>query len=142
MEPQKSVTDLTEFDAAGVSVAKKLQRMPPSQAIYAESLINQVLARGLFNNLSSETKLCDGSSSRPLNSYTSSGSRSSTVLSPLSYHSINISESSVGQAQYSASAASNDSQNQMNQLPQSSHDSNDTALSFYENSFSFLDKND
>ncbi|XP_046989797.1 uncharacterized protein LOC124595203 [Schistocerca americana] len=51
--------DLNEFEATGINVAKKLQRMDPIQAIHAESLINTVLKRGLLKTLTAQTDLCD-----------------------------------------------------------------------------------
>ncbi|CAH2005916.1 unnamed protein product [Acanthoscelides obtectus] len=46
-----SQKELTEFDLIGMNVAKKLHRMDATQAIYAESLINAVLLKGLKNEL-------------------------------------------------------------------------------------------
>ncbi|XP_074040986.1 uncharacterized protein [Leptinotarsa decemlineata] len=45
---------------AGINVAKKLAKMDLIQAIYAESLINNVLRKGLLQKLTEETNLCDG----------------------------------------------------------------------------------
>lgn len=45
-----------------MNVAKKLSRMNEmneTQAIYAESLINSVLRKGLLNKLKEETDLCE-----------------------------------------------------------------------------------
>lgn len=50
---------VTEFDAVGVSIAKKLQRMHPTQAIYAESIMNQVVIRVLLGTLTDKTALLD-----------------------------------------------------------------------------------
>jgi len=49
--------DISEFDAVGISVAKRLQRMDPEQAMYAEEIINKVLRKGLLNKLSENTEL-------------------------------------------------------------------------------------
>jgi hypothetical protein len=53
------INDIEEHEATGISVGKKLQRMDPLQAIYAESLINAVLKRGLLKSLGPNTDLCD-----------------------------------------------------------------------------------
>ncbi|XP_071444195.1 uncharacterized protein [Hetaerina americana] len=45
--------EINEYEAIGVSVAAKLQRMDPIQAVYAESLIIQVLCKGLLKSLTS-----------------------------------------------------------------------------------------
>ncbi|CAK1584502.1 unnamed protein product [Parnassius mnemosyne] len=52
--------ELTEFDAVGINIAKKMAKMDPLQAIYAESIINNVLLRGLLKKLTEETNLCNG----------------------------------------------------------------------------------
>lgn len=52
--------EISEFDAVGVSITKKLQRMDPIQAIYAEDLINSILKKGLLNKLSEQTNICEG----------------------------------------------------------------------------------
>ncbi|KAJ8967752.1 hypothetical protein NQ314_002633 [Rhamnusium bicolor] len=52
-------TEINEFDAVGISVGKKLQRMDSIQAIYAESLINKVLSKGLLNHLSENIDVCE-----------------------------------------------------------------------------------
>jgi hypothetical protein len=63
-----------------VNVAAQLQKMDPSQQIYAELLINKALAKGLMNKLSEETDIlefsCLGNFIRPA---TSSPSRSSNT---------------------------------------------------------------
>lgn len=53
-----NVKKLSEFDITGMNVAKKLAKMDPLQAIYAESVINNVLTQGLLNKLSEDTDLC------------------------------------------------------------------------------------
>lgn len=40
-------------------MAKKLTKMDPVQAIYAESLINNILRKGLLKKLTEETDICD-----------------------------------------------------------------------------------
>ncbi|XP_047992816.1 uncharacterized protein LOC125231411 [Leguminivora glycinivorella] len=51
--------ELSEFELAGMNVAKKLAKMDPVQAIYAESIINNVLCKGLLKKLTEDTDLCD-----------------------------------------------------------------------------------
>ena len=46
---------MNEWEAVGVNVFKKLQRMEPHQALYAESLITKVLRLGLLQSLTPET---------------------------------------------------------------------------------------
>lgn len=46
---------MNEWEAVGVNVFKKLQRMDPHQALYAESLITKVLRLGLLQSLTPET---------------------------------------------------------------------------------------
>jgi len=48
---EKSSTETTEYEAVGINVGKKLEKMKSSQAIYAESLINIILSKGLLNQL-------------------------------------------------------------------------------------------
>lgn len=50
---------ITEHEAVGINVAKKLAKMNATQAIYAESIINNVLRRGLQQKLNDDTDLCD-----------------------------------------------------------------------------------
>lgn len=52
--------DVSEYNAIGIIVAKKLQKMDSTQAIYAESLINSILRRGLLYKLTEDTDVCDG----------------------------------------------------------------------------------
>lgn len=49
------VQQITEFEATGINVAKKLQRMNQIQALYAEGLINKILQKGILNNLTEST---------------------------------------------------------------------------------------
>lgn len=51
--------ELSEFELTGMNIAKKLARMDETQAIYAESLINNVIRKGLLKKLKEETDLCD-----------------------------------------------------------------------------------
>ncbi|KOB64786.1 Uncharacterized protein OBRU01_23679 [Operophtera brumata] len=51
--------NLSEYDAVGINVAKKLAKMDPNQAIYAESIINNVLRKGLQKRLRDDTDLCN-----------------------------------------------------------------------------------
>ncbi|XP_069692676.1 uncharacterized protein [Periplaneta americana] len=50
-----SPTEISEFEAIGVNVTKKLQRMDPVQALHAECLIQEVLRKGLLRSLSENT---------------------------------------------------------------------------------------
>jgi hypothetical protein len=65
-----------------VDVAAKLQKMNPQQ-IYAELLINKVLALGLMNKLSEETDIaefsCLGNFSQPAASLPSTSSNTSVT---------------------------------------------------------------
>lgn len=56
---KSSNRELTEFDAVGINVGKKLAKMDVVQAIYAESLISEVLRKGLLKQLSPQTNLSD-----------------------------------------------------------------------------------
>lgn len=58
-QPATHKIDVGEFEATGIAIAKKLQRMDPVQAIYADSIINSVLRRGLLKTLKPHTDLCD-----------------------------------------------------------------------------------
>ncbi|XP_077285061.1 uncharacterized protein LOC143910449 [Arctopsyche grandis] len=51
--------ELSEFDVTGINIGKKLAKMDPLQAIYAESIINNVIRKGLLKNLSVATDVCD-----------------------------------------------------------------------------------
>ncbi|GAB6022176.1 hypothetical protein CHUAL_006313 [Chamberlinius hualienensis] len=55
----RAAADISEFDAFGIFVSKKLQRMDQTQAIYAESLINTVLRRGQLTNLTANTEVTE-----------------------------------------------------------------------------------
>lgn len=48
-----------EFEAVGVNVAAKLKRMDSTQQIYAELLIQKILAKGLLGNLSEITDISE-----------------------------------------------------------------------------------
>nr|CAI5844603.1 unnamed protein product [Callosobruchus analis] len=54
----KSQRQLSEFDLVGMNVAKKLERMDPTQALYAESIITVVLLKGLQKQLHESTSIC------------------------------------------------------------------------------------
>ncbi|CAH1962181.1 unnamed protein product [Acanthoscelides obtectus] len=51
----ESKNEIDEFDAAAISWAKKIKKMNPTQAIYADMLINQVVNKGLLNQLTETT---------------------------------------------------------------------------------------
>lgn len=50
-------TELSEHDAIGVNVAAKLKWMENKQSIYADLLINKILAKGLLGTLTSSTDI-------------------------------------------------------------------------------------
>ena len=56
----KATSQLSEFDAVGINVGKKLAKMDAIQALYAESLINDVLRKGVLKQLTEESSVCDG----------------------------------------------------------------------------------
>ena len=63
-----------------MNVGKKLAKMDPLQAIYAESIINNVLRKGLLKKLTEDTDLCDSNCNKNIQrpfSVQSSHSRSS-----------------------------------------------------------------
>ncbi|CAH1983857.1 unnamed protein product [Acanthoscelides obtectus] len=51
----ESKNEIDEFDAAAISWAKKIKKMNPTQAIYADMLNNQVVNKGLLNQLTETT---------------------------------------------------------------------------------------
>ncbi|CAH2003189.1 unnamed protein product [Acanthoscelides obtectus] len=110
---------ITEFDAA-----KKLQRMQPTQAIYAESMINQVLTKGLLGTLSQETNISDGFKP-PLS--TDCSSNISRPASSCSYTPGEVCHS--WQTQYSHHTATAVADNNFQDT---------TAALFYENSSDFI----
>lgn len=132
--------DITEFDAVGVSTAKKLQRMNATQAIFAESLITAVLKRGLLNSLSDNTKLCDGCDRVPQYSSSSVSSRPPSVFSHCSGDN---SQPSVWHSSYPRytvlTAANNNSEKEVLGCVTSAEDNcNNNASSFYESATTFL----
>ncbi|CAG9114481.1 unnamed protein product [Plutella xylostella] len=54
-----TLADISETEAFGIMVARKLQRMGRDQALYAETIINTVLRKGITNKLTEETDVCD-----------------------------------------------------------------------------------
>ncbi|KAG5875456.1 hypothetical protein JTB14_008734 [Gonioctena quinquepunctata] len=48
-----------EFDASAIAWAKKLKRMTPTQAIYADMLINKIINQGLLNQLTNHTAVVE-----------------------------------------------------------------------------------
>lgn len=138
LESSTSSLPVTEFDAVGVNIAKKLQRMHSTQAIFAESIINEVLMRGLLNKLTDSTKLSDEFLRQAYSSPYDSGyfSRPPST-STFSYR--DMSQSSTGQAQYSQNTtANNNSQSQVIMNLDSSSDS--TATLFYESCNNVINK--
>lgn len=53
--------EFSEFEIVGMNIAKKLAKMDPVQAIYAESILNNVARKGMLKQLSENTDLCDSS---------------------------------------------------------------------------------
>lgn len=47
--------DVDEFMAIAINIAAKLKKMAPNQAYLSELLINQVITKGLFNELTRST---------------------------------------------------------------------------------------
>jgi len=56
---EKISTETTEYEAVGINVGKKLEKMNSSQAIYAESLINIILSKSLLNQLTPNTVISE-----------------------------------------------------------------------------------
>ncbi|KAI4459756.1 hypothetical protein MML48_6g00005452 [Holotrichia oblita] len=59
----ESNDSLDEFDATAIAWAKKLKRMNPTQAIYADMLINKIVNQGLLNQLTNNTTVAEHISS-------------------------------------------------------------------------------
>ena len=57
--PTISRIEISEYEAAGIKIAKQLQRMNPEQAIYANSITATALRRGLLKTLKPHTDVCD-----------------------------------------------------------------------------------
>ncbi|GLV42368.1 uncharacterized protein CBL_03105 [Carabus blaptoides fortunei] len=51
--------DTDEFEAIGINIAAKLKKMDSVQQLLAEGLINKILLRGLFNELTRSTDVMD-----------------------------------------------------------------------------------
>lgn len=49
----------TEYEIVRMNVGKKLAKMTSSQAIFAETLINLILTKGLLNQLTANTVICE-----------------------------------------------------------------------------------
>lgn len=49
--------EITEYDAVGINIAKKLEKMDQHQRIYADMLTSRILGRGLLNTLTAKTDL-------------------------------------------------------------------------------------
>lgn len=41
--------EITEYDAVGINIAQKLERIDQHQRIYADMLISRIVGRGLLN---------------------------------------------------------------------------------------------
>ncbi|KAJ8981612.1 hypothetical protein NQ317_011894 [Molorchus minor] len=53
----KTNVEPTEHELVGITIGKKLKRMDPIQAIYAEQLINKILTKGLLRTLTENTDI-------------------------------------------------------------------------------------
>lgn len=88
---EKSSTETTEYEAVGINVEKKLENINSSQAVYAESLINIILSKGLLNQLTPNTIISENTQNNTfagMNIYFSSPSSSSSTsnYSPVDSH--------------------------------------------------------
>ena len=88
---EKSSTETTEYEAVGINAEKKLEDIHSSQAVYAESLINIILSKGLLNQLTPNTILSENTQNNTfagMNIYFSSPSSSSSTsnYSPVDSH--------------------------------------------------------
>lgn len=52
-------TEIDEYDAIGINVTNKLKKMENKQSIYADLLINKILAKGLLGTLTPATDIYD-----------------------------------------------------------------------------------
>lgn len=52
-------TETSEYEAVGINVSKKLEKMDSVQAIYAERLINEILSKGLLNQITPNTSIME-----------------------------------------------------------------------------------
>lgn len=57
--PPAEIAKPDEYDALGINIAAKVKRMDSIQQIYAELLIQKVIARGLLGQLSETTEIMD-----------------------------------------------------------------------------------
>lgn len=80
---QQKETD--EFNAVGINVASKLRKMNPTQQVLAEGLINKILMKGIFEELTRTTDISDISvfSSSNLYDHSSRATASTSIPSPL-----------------------------------------------------------
>ncbi|KAG5870163.1 hypothetical protein JTB14_032455 [Gonioctena quinquepunctata] len=101
---QLETTDsLDEFDASAIAWAKKLKRMAPTQAIYVDMLINEIINQGLLNHLTNHTAVVEQTLS-PVQPYPSP-----TLFSPVSpYSTVSSNSFSTQQDQTSQTKTSSD----------------------------------
>lgn len=88
---EMSSSETTEYEAVGINVGKKLEKMNTTQAIYAESLINIILSKGLLNQLTPNTVITENLQTNTfvgMNTYYSNGSSTSSTSnhSPVEPH--------------------------------------------------------
>jgi hypothetical protein len=78
---------MSEYDAFGIHVSKKLAKMDPVQAVYAKYLISGNIRKGLLKTLTDGTDFCEnGCNLRRMGtqySQTSSASSTSQMLQPV-----------------------------------------------------------
>ncbi|XP_041979929.1 uncharacterized protein LOC121733669 [Aricia agestis] len=67
-EALKNKKELSEYEALSVTFAKKLEKMHATQALYAEAIIHSVLRKGLLNQLTEMTDVCDKQCNKVLSS--------------------------------------------------------------------------
>lgn len=91
----ETTESLDEYDATAIAWAKKMKRMNPTQAIYADMLINRIINEGLLNQLTTETRIVHQLPSSEIIS------PSPSPFSPLSHSSTVSSNSSIQQGQTS-----------------------------------------
>ncbi|KAF5277243.1 hypothetical protein FQR65_LT00351 [Abscondita terminalis] len=131
LESQNKIV-FTEFDAVGICIAKKLQRMDSTQSILAESIINNVLTKGLLGSLSTNSKLCDGACIDALNLHYSTNTtpRASSAISYI-----------LGGISPSVECLQNFSAPTVHPTENNSEIANETAASYYQHCSDFLNDN-
>jgi hypothetical protein len=106
---EKSTSETTEYEAVGINVGKKLEKMEKSQAIYAESLINIILSKGLLQQLTLNTIVCETSQKDNVPTFSnhyspSSSSNSTEIYPPPNYAADNLQNNNVAKFYEESSA--------------------------------------